>query len=82
MTGPINPGRKTMKAIVFCAAILAAFTSTAQAGLRQDCAASTGAMRGAAFNACMRAGKANSNQHQRPLHMDAGDRARCRMGHC
>lgn len=45
--------------------------------------ASTGAMNGAAFNACMNAGKiANSNQPKQPLYKDAGSRARCRVGNC
>jgi hypothetical protein len=71
-----------MKAIVLCAAMLAALTSTAEAGLREQCAASTGATSGTAFTACMSAGKANSNQEKKPLFKDSGSRSRCRMGNC
>ena len=78
---PTDRGR-TMKAFVFCAAVLAASISTAQAGLSEDCAASAGAKSGAAFNACMSAGKANSDQQRKPLYKDPGSRARCRMGNC
>jgi hypothetical protein len=72
-----------MRAIIFCAALLAAFTSAAEAGLRERCAASSGATSGAAFSACMSAATANSNQNQKkPLYKDPGSRARCRMGNC
>jgi hypothetical protein len=71
-----------MKAIVFCIAVLAAFTSPAQAGLREQCAASAGAKTGAAFSACMSAGKASSNPEKKPLYKDPGSRGRCRMGNC
>jgi hypothetical protein len=73
-----------MRAIIFGAAMLAALPSTAEAGLRERCAASTGATSGAAFSGCMSAGKANgSNQEQKkPLYRDPGSRARCRMGNC
>jgi hypothetical protein len=72
-----------MRAIVFCAAILAAFTVTAEAGQRESCAASTGATSGAAFKACMSAATTSgNNQNQKPLYTDPGSRARCRMGNC
>jgi hypothetical protein len=72
-----------MKAFVLCATVLALSIATAQAGMREDCAASTGAKSGAAFNACMSAGKsANANQPKQPLYKDPGSRARCRMGNC
>jgi hypothetical protein len=71
-----------MKGIVLCAAMLAAFTSAAQAGLREQCAASAGAKSGAAFTACMGAGKASSSPEKKPLFKDPGSRARCRMGNC
>jgi len=70
-----------MKAILICAVLLAALTSTAQAGLREQCAASTGTTIGSAFNACMHAGTAPS-QPKKPLYKDAASRARCRMGNC
>ena len=70
-----------MRAIVLCAALLA-FTSTAEAGPREKCAASTGATSGAAFNACMSAEKANGNQHKKTLYKDPGTRSGCRMGNC
>lgn len=69
-----------MKAIFVCAVLLAAFVSTAEAGLRDDCAASTHATSGSAFNACMSAGKAN--QVKKPLYKDPASRTRCRMGNC
>jgi hypothetical protein len=72
-----------MKAFVLSATVLALSIATAQAGTREDCAASTGAKSGAAFNACMSAGKsANANQPKQPLYKDPGSRARCRMGNC
>jgi hypothetical protein len=72
-----------MKAFLFCAVVLALSVSMAQAGPREDCAASTGAKGGVAFNACMSAGKtANANQPKAPLYKDPGSRARCRMGNC
>jgi len=72
-----------MKALVLCVAMFAASLSTAQAGKREDCAASTGAKSGAAFTACMTAAKsANANQPKQPLYKDPGSRARCRMGNC
>jgi hypothetical protein len=71
-----------MRAFAFCAAVLAAFTSTAEAGMRERCAASVGATSSsAAFRACMSAGKADGNQ-QKPLYKDPASRARCRMGNC
>jgi len=79
----LNRQGNAMKAFVLCAAVLAASISTAQAGLREDCTASTGAKSGAAFNACMSAGKtANANQPKKSLYKDPGSRARCRMGNC
>ena len=72
-----------MKALVLCATLLALSTSAARAGLREDCAASTGAKSGGAFNACLTAGKsANANQPKQPLYKDPASRARCRMGNC
>jgi hypothetical protein len=72
-----------MRALVLCATVLAVSVSAAEAGKREDCAASTGAKSGAAFTACMNAGKtANANQPKQPLYKDAGSRARCRMGNC
>jgi hypothetical protein len=70
-----------MRTVVFCAAVLAALTSTAEAGMREKCAASTGATSGAAFNACMSAPAATPN-NQKKLYQDPGSRARCRMGNC
>ena len=70
-----------MRAIVFCAAMLAAFISPAEAGQREKCAASTGATSGSAFSACMSAGATTPN-NQKPLYKDPGSRARCRMGNC
>ena len=69
-----------MRAIILCAVLLVAFASTAEAGLREQCTASTGASSGSAFSACMSARKAN--QAKKPLYKDAGSRARCRMGNC
>jgi len=60
--------------------MILAFTSTAEAGLREQCAASTGASRGAAFSSCMSAGKSNSTQPKKPLYMTPASRGRCRMG--
>jgi hypothetical protein len=71
-----------MRAFAFCAAVLAALASTAEAGTREKCAASVGATRGAAFAACMSAEKANGNQPKMPLYKDPTSRARCRMGNC
>lgn len=72
-----------MKAFILCATVLALSVSAAQAGKREDCAASTGAKSGAAFTACMNAGKnANANPPKQPLYKDPGSRARCRMGNC
>jgi hypothetical protein len=71
-----------MRIFAFCAAVLAALTSTAEAGVRERCAASIGATSGAAFAACMAAEKANSNQQKKPLYKDSASRARCRMGNC
>jgi hypothetical protein len=68
-----------MRAFVFCAAVLAAFTSAAEAGQREKCAASTGATSGSAFSSCMGAATTNN---QKPLYKDPGSRARCRMGNC
>jgi hypothetical protein len=70
-----------MRAFVFCAALLAAFISTAEAGQREKCAASTGASSGGAFSACM-SGAATTPNNQKPLYKDPGSRARCRMGNC
>jgi hypothetical protein len=75
-------GGRAITLIVFCAAMIAAFTSTAEAGLREQCAASTGASSGAAFSSCMTAGKADSPQQKKPLYKDPGSRGRCRMGNC
>jgi hypothetical protein len=71
-----------MRAFALCAAVLAALTSTAEAGKREKCAASSGATDGAAFAACMSAEKANSNQQKKPLYKDPASRARCRTGNC
>ena len=65
-----------MRAMLLCAALLAAFASTAEAGPREKCAASTGATNGAAFNACMSAEKANGNQPKKTLYKDPGTRSR------
>jgi hypothetical protein len=73
---------RTMRAFAFGAVVLAALTSTAEAGKREKCAASVGATGGAAFTACMSAEKAGSNQQQKPLYKDPASRARCRMGNC
>jgi hypothetical protein len=65
-----------MKALILCATALALSVSAAQAGKREDCAASTGAKSGAAFTACMNAGKsANTSQPRQPLYKDPGSRA-------
>jgi hypothetical protein len=72
-----------MKVLLLCATALTLSISVAEAGKREDCAASTGAKSGAAFTACMHAGKsANANQPKQPLYKDPGSRARCRMGNC
>ncbi len=72
-----------MKTLVLCTVALALCVATAQAGMREDCVASTGAKSGAAFNACVNAGKTtNANQPKQPLYKDVGSRARCRMGNC
>lgn len=71
-----------MRVFAFCAVVLAAFTSTAEAGMRERCAAAIGATSGAAFAACMSAEKANRNQRTKPLYKDSASRARCRMGNC
>ena len=42
-----------MKTFLFCTAVLAILTTSAQAGLRERCAASAGATSGSAFSACM-----------------------------
>ena len=59
-----------MRAFVSCAAVLAALTSTAEAGRREKCATSIGATSGAAFRACMSAEKAASNSQKKPLYKD------------
>ena len=69
-----------MRVSTVCAILLTTFVSAAEAGLREQCAASAGGSSGGAFSACMKAGKAN--QPQKPLYKDAGSRARCRMGNC
>jgi hypothetical protein len=71
-----------MRAFAFGAVVLAALTSTAEAGKREKCAASVGATSGAAFAACMSVEKVGSNQQQKPLYKDPASRARCRMGNC
>ena len=72
-----------MRVFAFCAAVLAALTSTAEAGLRERCAASIGSTSSsAAFRACMSEGKAAGNQQRKPLYKDPASRARCRMGNC
>ena len=73
-----------MRAIVFGAAMLAALTTTAEAGRRESCTASTGATSGTAFSACMsaRATTPNNQNQKKPLYKDPGSRARCRMGNC
>jgi hypothetical protein len=76
-----------MKVIIFCAAMFAAFCSTAEAAsLQSRCAASTGAKSGPAFDACVSGGAAggqnNSNQKS-GLYKSPGTRGQCRMtGHC
>jgi hypothetical protein len=68
-----------MRKIVFCAAVFAVFASTAEAGTRESCAASTGATSGAAFKACMSAKPAAADKK---LYKDPASRGRCRMGNC
>jgi hypothetical protein len=72
-------GGRTLRAIVFGAAILAALTATAEAGKRENCAASTGATSGAAFNSCM---SAPATAPEKKLYKDPASRGRCRMGNC
>jgi hypothetical protein len=67
-----------MKGFSLCVDVLAALTSTAEAGKREKCAASSSA----AFTTCMSAEKANSNQQKKSLYKDPASRARCRMGNC
>ena len=76
-----------MKAIIVCAAMLAAFCSSAEAaGLRDRCAASTGARSGAAFEACVSAGVAGGEDNGNPtkaLYTSPTTRGKCRMtGNC
>jgi hypothetical protein len=70
-----------MRAFIICAAMLAAFVSTAEAGQREKCTASTGATSGSAFSSCM-SGATTTSNNQKPLYKDPGSRARCRMGNC
>jgi hypothetical protein len=72
-----------MRVIIFCAAILAALTAIAKADQREQCAASTGAKKGAAFNACMSAAaKPTADKGDQRLYRDPGSRACRRMGTC
>ena len=50
--------RKVLNVAAVTAAIITVSLSSAQAGLRDRCAASTGARSGSAFNACVAAGVA------------------------
>jgi hypothetical protein len=68
--------------ISFGAVALAALTSTAEAGKREKCAGSVGAVSGPAFTACLSAEKANGSRQQKPLYKDPASRTRCRMGNC
>jgi hypothetical protein len=81
-------GGRIMRAIVFCTAMLLVFTSSADAAsLRDRCAVSTGAKSGAAFDACVSAGKVRSGNSQsgatrRPLVQDDNTRLNCKMTGC
>jgi hypothetical protein len=70
-----------MRAIVFCTAMLVVFASSAEAAsLRDRCAVSTGAKSGAAFDACINAGKAASGNSQKSGYVSTATRMGCKMG--
>jgi hypothetical protein len=65
-----------MRVIPVSAAMLLAFTFAAVAGgLADRCATKTGATSGAAFSACMAAGKANKSRY-----VGTDTRTSCKMG--
>jgi hypothetical protein len=68
-----------MRVILVSTAMLLAFTFTAEAGgLADRCATKTGATSGAAFSACMAAGKANKSGY-----VSTDTRNNCKMdGSC
>ena len=66
-----------MKTFIFIAAVLAALTTSAQAGPRERCAASTGATSGSAFSACMASG--SKAVRSKGYGSGSGRRGACRM---
>ena len=68
-----------MRTFVFCSALLAILTTTAQAGPRERCAASTGATSGSAFNTCMASATKASRSASGSYGSGSGRRGACRM---
>lgn len=67
-----------MKTFLFCTAVLAILTTSAQAGPRERCAASTGATSGGAFSACM-ASASKAGSRSGSYGSGSARRGACRM---
>jgi hypothetical protein len=69
-----------MRTLILGSALMAILTATAQAGPREQCAASTGATSGSAFNTCMAAAaKTPKKSSSGSYGSGSGRRGACRM---
>ena len=68
-----------MKILIFCVAVLTTLTTSAQAGPRERCAASTGTTSGSAFSACMTSASKAGGRSSGSYGSGAARRGACKM---